>query len=165
MVANFGPINGGRTVRIICGEMTPSKSGVPWRGITNEVSFWFGLRILKPLISPIDHKNHSENKEVCRQVPSVHKVIQYPPLLTTSVAAAPVLMMTFLAQPEFSLLLEKLSYSTWHKLKSHKNSSKCPPAVAHNYCGFLPCWGLSTLDFYFLTTDVFLVTFGHWVFT
>ena len=92
-----------------------------------------------PLISPIDHKNHSENKEVCRQVPSVHKVIQYPPLLTTSVAAAPVLMMTFLAQLEFSLLLEKLSYSTWHKLKSHKNSSKCPPAVAHNYCGFLPC--------------------------
>ena len=56
-----------------------------------------------------------------------------------SVAAAPVLMMTFLAQLEFSLLLEKLSYSTWHKLKSHKNSSKCPPAVAHNYCGFLPC--------------------------
>lgn len=62
-------------------------------------------------------------------------------------------------------LLEKLSYSTRHKLKSHKNSFKCHPAVTHNYSGFLPCWGLSTPDFYFLTADVFLVTLGHSVFT
>ena len=117
-----------------------------------------------PVISPIDHKNHSENKEMCRQGLSVPKEIQHPPLLTTAVAAASLLMMTFLAQLEFSLL-EKLFYSTRHKPRSRKNSSKCHPAVAHNYSGFLPCWSLSTLDFYFLTTDVFLVTFGHSVFT
>lgn len=92
-----------------------------------------------PVISPIDHKNHSENEELCRQGLLVPKVIQHPPLLTTAVAAAPVIMITLLAQLEFSLLLEKLSYSTQHKPKSHKNSSKCHPAVAHNYSGFLPC--------------------------
>ena len=75
---------------------------------------------------------------MCRQGLSVPKEIQHPPLLTTAVAAASLLMMTFLAQLEFSLL-EKLFYSTRHKPRSRKNSSKCHPAVAHNYSGFLPC--------------------------